>query len=98
MAESFFYSIFDDIANHQNERLRLMLKIGFDPNQHQERNHQRFTLLRLAVDNNNIKAVQILVAAGADINRPQEDNKTLLSIANEKGHHDIARYLQSLAA
>lgn len=98
MAESFFYSIFDDVVNHQNERVRFMLNIGFDPNQHQERNQQRFTLLRLAVDHNNLKAVQILVSAGADIHRPQEDGKTLLSIAKERKHNDIAHYLQSLAA
>lgn len=51
------------------------------------------TALMLAVSHGNLEMVQLLLAAGADINIQDEDGSTALMCAAEHGRSDIVKHL-----
>ena len=53
--------------------------------------------LIIAVKNNNIKASQLLIEHGADLNIKNEDNKDALNIAKDLGYKEITDFIENKA-
>jgi ankyrin repeat protein len=96
-----------DLANQQNvpsindlsgaaragdvQRVKLLLADSKDPNQ-ADRNGGR-TPMHWAVRNNNVEIVDLLIEAGADVNKGDQAGKTPLSHAAESGKVDMTKKL-----
>jgi ankyrin repeat protein len=51
--------------------------------------NERVTGLHLASQNGQLNVVQLLLAAGAESNKPSKTGRTPLSMAAEKGHLEV---------
>ncbi len=56
---------------------------------------QGYTALMIAAGNGFADAVDVLLAAGADISRKNPDGKTAADLARERGHEELAKRLSS---
>ncbi|MEO1513567.1 MAG: ankyrin repeat domain-containing protein [Bacteroidota bacterium] len=83
-------SVFQAIQNKNQERLETFIKKGNDVNRYYT--NQKYTLLHYAIKHDNLRAVKLLLARGADPNRFFED-KSALMFAIKMGKMNIIKYL-----
>jgi hypothetical protein len=73
------------------DAVRFLLDIGGDVNQSYECCATRVTLLIQAVDQNNVDAVRLLLARGADVSFTDFDGATAFDIAVGSGYDEVAQ-------
>jgi ankyrin repeat protein len=76
------------------EIVNMLLEHGANPNATQERG---FVPLHDAAANGNLALVQLLVKHGAQVNAKAEDGKTPADMATERGHKEVAEWLETKA-
>ena len=71
--------------------VRTLIAKGFDPNVEDERDGRR--ALHWAAERGRLAMVQVLLAAGADVNAKNHEGKTALHYAGKGGHVDVTKAL-----
>ncbi|WP_341818977.1 ankyrin repeat domain-containing protein [Wolbachia endosymbiont (group B) of Phasia obesa] len=75
------------------KKVKKYLREGADINA-KDANNENNTPLHTAVDENNLKLIELLLSMGADVSSTNSDNKTPLAIAKDKGREDIVKLLK----
>jgi ankyrin repeat protein len=87
-------SLHGAVARRDVEIVRMLLEHGADPNATQERG---FVPLHDAAANGNLALVQLLVKHGARVDVKADDGKTPGDMATERGHKEVAEWLETKA-
>ncbi|MFZ3265591.1 MAG: ankyrin repeat domain-containing protein [Terriglobales bacterium] len=74
------------------EAVRLLLEHGAPPN---ARQHGGWAPIHAAAQNGDRPMIELLLQHGADPRLANDEGKTAAMVADEKGHHEIAKLLES---
>ena len=88
--EEFVKLSFDFARQDDAQSLKVMLDNGLNPNL---ANHKGDTLLMLASYHNALNCVELLLAKGADVDKPNDKGHTPLAGVCFKGYGEVARLL-----
>ena len=93
--EEFVKLSFDFARDDDAKSLKTMLDNGLNPNL---ANHKGDTLLMLASYHNALNCVELLLAKGAEVDKPNDRGHTPLAGVCFKGHSEVARLLLEAGA
>ena len=91
MAESASDVITDAVKKRQYENVKLLLECGAYWDTRNQMNHQ--TLLMMAIENDDINIVRLLIENGANADAKDDENNTPLIYAIKKKNYEIMKYL-----